>query len=99
MLTERSAVLLLALVLEAVLSYPAGLYRRIRHPVVWIGSLIVLLEKRWNVDSARSRRATGCALVLVLIALATGTGWLIEISLHGLLRHLDLPQAVHWALG
>jgi adenosylcobinamide-phosphate synthase len=84
MLLERSAVLLLALVLEAALGYPAALYRRIRHPVVWAGALIDLLDRRWNVGSAVFRGLAGCMLVLVLVVLAGAAGWLLAQGLHAI---------------
>ena len=91
MLAERSAVLLLALVLEAALSYPVVLYRRVRHPVVWIGALISSVERQWNAGSALSRRLAGCVLVLVLITLTAGVGRLLEIGSHAMFEQFDLP--------
>jgi adenosylcobinamide-phosphate synthase len=86
MLAERPGLLLLALAAEAVIGYPAALYRYIRHPVVWAGTLIDVLERRWNAGRALTRRLTGCALVIVLIAAAGGSGWLVE---RGVLAAVD----------
>jgi adenosylcobinamide-phosphate synthase len=82
MLAERSGLLLLALVIEAAVGYPAVLYRYVRHPVVWIGALISGVERRWNAGDALLRRVGGCALVLVLLAVPGGVGWLLERELH-----------------
>ena len=62
----------LALVLEAVLGYPAPLYRALGHPVTWMGAVLAALE-RWLNRPAWSfgrRRAAG-ALALVGLLGAT----------------------------
>ena len=41
-------VVLLALIGEAAIGYPAWLLAVIGHPVVWIGAAITVLERRWN---------------------------------------------------
>lgn len=84
----RSAVVepvaLLALILDAALGWPAGLYRRIGHPVGGFARIIAACERRWNRqehgpghDNAL-RRIGGIATVLVLVAVAGGGGFLIE---------------------
>jgi adenosylcobinamide-phosphate synthase len=40
--------LLAALVIEAALGYPQGLYARIGHPVTWLGALIAPLDRSLN---------------------------------------------------
>jgi adenosylcobinamide-phosphate synthase len=92
MLAERSGLLLLALVLEAALGYPGVLYRYIRHPVVWIGALITALELKWNAGSSFARRVGGCALVLVLIALAGGAGLLLERGALAIFERAAIPE-------
>lgn len=41
-------VAVLALVLDAVIGWPDWLYRRISHPVVWVGALVSVLDRRLN---------------------------------------------------
>ena len=77
MIAERAGQLLLSLVIEAAVGYPNALYRRARHPVVWVGSLIAFLDARWNVGSPQRRRMMGCALLLVLAVVAGAVGWTI----------------------
>ncbi|MCW0232628.1 MAG: adenosylcobinamide-phosphate synthase CbiB [Ferrovibrio sp.] len=63
--------LVVALGIEALLGWPAPLYRAIRHPVVWIGALIGLLERHLNRPAWSDlwRRLTGLlALALLLLA-------------------------------
>lgn len=62
--------LVVALGIEALLGWPAPLYRAIRHPVVWIGALIGLLERHLNNPAWRDgqRRLAGIvALGLLLL--------------------------------
>ena len=78
MLLDRPAQALVILVLEAAVGYPQALYRIVRHPVVWIGALIVVLEGTLNTGSAVARRAKGCLLLIVLILVAGGAGALLQ---------------------
>jgi adenosylcobinamide-phosphate synthase len=69
---------LAALVLEALVGYPAWLYRRLSHPVVAVGWAIDRLERIWNqpTRSEAARKVLGvCAVVaLVGVAIAVGGG-------------------------
>lgn len=78
-LAAQAWIALLALMAEALCGYPARLHARLPHPVVWIGGLIAMLEKRWNHQRIPPavRRTAGIALVAVLAAAAGGTGWII----------------------
>lgn len=76
---------LAALVLEASVGYPQWLYARIRHPVVWIGALVAVLERRWNdarFDDAH-RRALGIATVAIVLCTVIATAIAIERSMTG----------------
>ena len=42
------ALALSALLVEALIGYPAPVYARLRHPVTWIGALIARLEQMLN---------------------------------------------------
>lgn len=68
------AVALVALVVEAIVGYPAPLYALVGHPVTWIGRLISRLDRDLNLetDDFARRRAKGVAALLVLLAV-TGT--------------------------
>ena len=71
------------------IGYPPALFKRLGHPVTWIGALISATEARLNRDrlSAGARRALGAAsLVLWLIAAASVSGaivWACKGSLVG----------------
>ncbi len=68
---DHLTLLAAGLILEAAFGYPAPLYRRIGHPVTWIGALIAALERRLNRATLAPawRRALG-ALTLALVLLA-----------------------------
>ena len=72
--------MLVALVFDAVLGWPGGLFARVGHPVTWLGALISALDARWNrsSDTPATRRMSGVAAVLIVIALAAGVGWLLR---------------------
>jgi adenosylcobinamide-phosphate synthase len=78
MLLDRPEQALVILVIEAAAGYPQAVYRMVRHPVVWIGSLIIALDARWNTGSDGARRLKGCALLVVLVLVAGGAGELFQ---------------------
>ena len=65
-----------ALALEAVLGYPAPLFRALGHPVTWMGAGLAALERRLNRpawSAARRRAGGGLSLALLLGATALTT--------------------------
>jgi adenosylcobinamide-phosphate synthase len=67
-------IVLVALLIEAAFGYPGFVFRRITHPVVWIGALLDRLEARLNQPSMPEgkRRLNGLmALAALLIASPT----------------------------
>ena len=73
---------LAALSLEAAFGYPRWLYRLIRHPVVWIGALIGLLDRQLNRPSLpfAARRLLGVGVLIAICAVAGGAGWAIQAT-------------------
>ena len=65
----RLRVLVAACVIEVAVGYPDAVWRRVGHPVSWMGRLIDGLETRLNdpVRPARIRRARGIASLAVLL--------------------------------
>ncbi len=57
-----------ALILEAVIGYPAFVYRAIGHPVTWMGALLTFLESRLNRPDAPGNRLRGLATIIILLA-------------------------------
>src|ERR1700748_1282603 len=80
-LTDRVLILLVAFGIEAVLAYPAPLFRAIGHPVSWLGALITTLDSAANRPeySNLMRRIAGIATVLLLLGVSIGAGVVLEI--------------------
>lgn len=71
-----------ALAVEACVGYPQALHARIAHPVVWIGKLIEVLERRWN-HPARSdvtRRTLGIVTMMIVAGSAAAVGYGIQVG-------------------
>ncbi len=69
MLAQSVALACAALSVEAILGYPQWLYRCVRHPVVWMGALLTLIERRLNRANRTFcvRRVAGAATLLMLL--------------------------------
>ncbi|WP_363349891.1 adenosylcobinamide-phosphate synthase CbiB [Methylocystis echinoides] len=69
-----------ALAIEAVAGYPEPLFKRIGHPVTWIGALIARLDRRLNraADPFPMRRGKGVAALLLIVAAPLAAGEVIE---------------------
>ena len=88
-----AALMLLAWAIEILIGWPSRVFAIVRHHVVWIGSLISLLDRQLNQDrfSAQARYALGVVSSLTVVSAATGVavaiswalpatwwGWMIE---------------------
>jgi adenosylcobinamide-phosphate synthase len=71
---------LLALFVEAVAGYPDRLFRAVRHPVVWMGALVGVLDRRLNDGrlSGRSRRRRGVFALAVLVLASGGVALVVQ---------------------
>lgn len=85
-------VLLLALLVDAIVGDPDWLWRRVSHPVGWIGALIKGLDRRFNreTESDGKRRMMGVASLFVVVLVSGTIAWLVEILL------LRLPWGSVW---
>ncbi|NTJ43453.1 cobalamin biosynthesis protein CobD [Agrobacterium larrymoorei] len=78
----------LSLLIERLVGYPDWLFRLIGHPVTWIGSLIALLDRKWNrEDEAFSKRKKKGALALLVFL---GLTVLLSILMQGALLLLPI---------
>lgn len=77
---EPALVLLAALLLDAAFADASGLFRRIGHPIQWIGALIARLERRVNRPerSQGDRRARGLLVAAGMSIAAVGVGWALQ---------------------
>lgn len=82
-LADHLVLTLLALAIEAGVGYPRALFRRVGHPVTWIGALIAALDRRLNRERwpGARRRAAGVVALTVLLAVALSLGWIAERAL------------------
>lgn len=73
-------VALAALALDAAIGWPAGLYRRVGHPVGGFARLIVAGAAQWNRPgrSDAARRPLGVVTLLVLVLVSGGTALAFE---------------------
>jgi adenosylcobinamide-phosphate synthase len=74
---------LAALLLEALVGYPAWLYRRLSHPVVAVGWAIDRFERVWNrpTRSQRARKVLGVCTVAALLGAAIALGGGLDLAL------------------
>ncbi|KQR36761.1 CobD/CbiB family cobalamin biosynthesis protein [Rhizobium sp. Leaf155] len=82
------ALAFLSLLIERLVGYPDWLFRRIGHPVTWIGSLIALLDRKWNREqgSFSNREAKGVLALVVLLGVTVS----IALALQNVLLVLPL---------
>ena len=75
-----------ALLVEGAVGYPPRLFKAISHPVVWVGRLISVLDRRLNRETlpAARRRTHGVLAVLILLACAMIPAGLLEGALRAL---------------
>jgi adenosylcobinamide-phosphate synthase len=73
----------LALLAERYFGYPKALYRRIGHPVTWMGALLTQLETRLNTRAAEPQagRLRGVAALAGLLAASLLPAWLVVMAL------------------
>jgi adenosylcobinamide-phosphate synthase len=83
-------ILLIALIVDAVIGDPDSIWRRYPHPVVWIGSLIGLLDKKLNreAQSYQIRRLFGLLALIILLAACGTLAFLLDTALRKLPYHL-----------
>ena len=95
-----AVIMLLALVIDAGLGWPAALYARIGHPVTWMGAVISVLDRHLNRDDAPDalRRATGLVAALLVIGVSTGAGWIAASLLPGGWAGAVLTGFLAWPL-
>lgn len=68
LMTGQPLLALLAMLADLAWGYPDAVYRRIGHPVTWIGAGITGLERRLNRGGGGRRRLCGGITVAVLVA-------------------------------
>ncbi|MEM1105553.1 MAG: adenosylcobinamide-phosphate synthase CbiB [Pseudomonadota bacterium] len=78
-----AGLMLLAWAMELASGWPGWLYRRARHPVVWLGAAVSGLERALNRQALPhgARYAAGAAATLALVAGSAGLAWALAAAL------------------
>ena len=87
-----------AMAIDALVGWPSALFARIGHPVTWLGALITVLDARWNraTDAPMVRRMAGLAAALLVIGLAGGLGWALQVTFPSGWSRVVLIGIVAW---
>ncbi len=91
-----AAAMLLAMAIDALVGWPDALYRRIGHPVTWLGALIGGLERALN--RGPGRRLRGVVVALLVIGVAGGLAALLARVLPGGWPGVVLTGVLVWPL-
>ena len=86
----------LALVIEAVIGWPEALFRRIGHPVTWIGRLIDRFEAHWNHGAPRDRRLWGAACTGLVVCAATLPAVVAQVALPDSVLGIVIGAILAW---
>ncbi|TDL81764.1 cobalamin biosynthesis protein CobD [Palleronia sediminis] len=93
-----AAAMLIALAIDGALGWPDAAYRRIGHPVTWLGRLIDLLDRRWNRGTDRARHRAGIAAAAAVIAAAVLPAMALAAILPGGVTGAVLTGVLAWPL-
>jgi adenosylcobinamide-phosphate synthase len=76
-------ILLIALIADRLIGDPDIFWRRVPHPVVWLGSLIDVFERTFNSDSypPLARKVLGAATIIILMLFSMVIGYWLCIGL------------------
>lgn len=83
----HALLVLIALACDALVGYPQTVYRRIGHPVSWIGRLIAWCETAWNGPdlSFARRRLNGVLALLLCVAAAVAASLALVVAIERVL--------------
>ena len=87
MVTSNLTLMAAALLADAVIGDPGWLYARIPHPVVWMGNLLALLDRKFNRPGMTPTQRVvtgGISLCLVMLIFGMGAWALAACLLHAL---------------
>lgn len=95
-----AAAMVLAMAIDVGIGWPNAVFRRIGHPVTWLGWLISALERSLNRASQSDwrRRALGIVTALVVIGLAGGLAFAVQTALPGDWRGTLIIGILAWPL-
>lgn len=95
-----SAVMAAALALDIALGWPDGLFRRIGHPVTWLGRLVTALERKLNrpEQGFGARKRAGVVLLLAVLAVVVLPSLALQFALPAGPLGLALEAVLVWPL-
>ncbi|MDE0211510.1 MAG: adenosylcobinamide-phosphate synthase CbiB [Boseongicola sp.] len=90
--------MLTALVLDAAIGWPDWLYRRIGHPVGWMGRVIAEADLRFNRSELPDavRRRNGIAVALAVTAATGGLAWCVTLVLPDGVLGMAIAGVLAW---
>lgn len=90
--------MLVAMAVDTLMGWPRAFFAHIGHPVSWLGSLIDVLDSRWNrpSDTPTIRRLAGIAAALSVIVAAAGLGWIVQRMMPLDWRGIVLTGVLAW---
>lgn len=95
-----AAAMAVATALDSAFGWPDWLFRRIGHPVTWLGRVVSALDRRMNREewSFRARRLLGLAALLIILTMACLPALLLQRSLPDGALGAFLTGALAWPL-
>lgn len=80
-----ASAMLVAMAVDCVMGWPDAIYRRIGHPVTWIGALIRRLDTAMNreIDTDLTRRILGVLAAMITVSVAALAGFVVQFLLPG----------------
>lgn len=68
-----ASLMLAAMLVESIVGWPAAVHRVIQHPVVWMGALISVLDRKLNKEAFKTgvRYLLGIVTLLIVVVLST----------------------------
>ncbi|MEM8617127.1 MAG: adenosylcobinamide-phosphate synthase CbiB [Pseudomonadota bacterium] len=93
---SAAALMLLAWAIEMTLGWPNWVYKRVRHPVVWFGTLVSRFERVLNRKSwpHHARYLAGMLATVICISVATSLGWAIAVMIPPTLWGITLEALI-----
>ncbi len=88
--------LLLAIAIDITIGWPDALFRRIGHPVTWMGKLITLLDGAWNGGPPHMRQSTGLATLIIVVGFTASVAAIIVAAMPGGWSGIVLTGVLMW---
>jgi adenosylcobinamide-phosphate synthase len=92
-----ASLMALAMLIDAALGWPRGIFDRIGHPVTWIGRLIAAMESGFNTGhDILQRRRAGMIATLIVVGVGAGVALAVQSMLPGGWPGLILAAILAW---